>query len=72
MTRDIKAYLSREIHELENEIIEYKSKMDQCLEFGQQYWRYRDKYQSSLIRKSCFADLLFVIESGYSNDEKKE
>lgn len=62
-TNQIVAYLYREIEDLENEIIEYKSKMDNCICFSKEYWKYHDKYQVSFIKKSCLADLLYIIES---------
>ena len=61
-TNKIVAYLCREIEDLENEIIEYKSKMDGCICFSKEYWQYHDKYQVAFIKKSCLADLLSIIE----------
>lgn len=51
-------YISRKIDELDNEITEYKEKMDQCVCFTKKYWLYHDKYEVAFIEKTCLADLL--------------
>ncbi len=51
-------YASRKIDELDNEITEYKEKMDNCECFSKKYWLCHDKYEVAFIKRTCLVDLL--------------
>ena len=46
----------------ECEMDKYRTKMDDCECFSSEYWQHHDKYQTALVKKSCLADLLLLIE----------
>ena len=56
--------ISREIQRFENDINEYRKKMDECEEFSKHYWLCHDKYQSSFIIKTYLVGLLEKIGKG--------
>ena len=44
--------------QLDNEVSEYRSEMDECEIYSKKYWLSHDKYQAAFIKKHYLAKVL--------------
>ncbi len=55
---EILTYLHCEMDQLDNEVSEYRSEMDECEIYSKKYWLSHDKYQAAFIKKHYLAKVL--------------